>query len=213
MSDPTQQVPEPDNPQATQPVTPQDTTTGGATQADIDRIISERLKRDRQVQEEKRKERFGGLSDDEMLALIEKQRKADEAALSETQKLQAQIEAANRKAQEAENKYQEMQARVLNEQRRNVFESAITASGGTNAKRLYMLVQAEKGTEFTALFGDDATVDDGKLKAFVKQVQADFPEYFGNSGAGSPSNSNGVAPNSQNNDELAKQLKKKFGKL
>lgn len=214
MSDPTQQTPEPSNPQPQNPATPPETTnTGGFSEADVERIVKDRLERDRKAREDKRKERYSGLSDDDVLALVEKQRKADEAALSELEKAQAQIDAANKKAQDAETKYQEMQARVLSEQRRNVFESAITASGGTNAKRLYMLVQAEKGTEFTALFGDDGTVDDGKLKAFIKQVQADFPEYFGNAGAGSPSNAHGFAPNSQNTSEIEKRLKKKFGRM
>jgi hypothetical protein len=201
-----------DNPQAPQPTTPTE-TTGGITQADIDRIVSERLKRDRESQQAKLLESLGVTSLDEAKSALADKRKADEAAMSEAQKLQLQIEALTKKAQEAEQRALATETRYLNEQRRNVFESALTASGSSNAKRVYTLLQLDKPTEFLAVFGDDATPDDGKLKALVKQVQADYPEYFGNPGAGSPSNSNGVAPNSMNNEEVAKQIKRKFGKL
>jgi hypothetical protein len=203
------------NPQPITPATPQDTNTGGFTQADVDRIVGERLKRDREAQETKLKERYGVTDLSEVEKLLEAKRKADEAALSELEKAQAQIDAANRKAQDAEKRIQEMETRILNDARRGVFETAVTSNGGTNAKRLYMLVQAEKGNEFTALFGDDATSDDSKLKAFIKQVQADFPEYFGTQGAGSPSASGGIAPTSlqRATEDAKKEIEKKFGKL
>lgn len=202
----------PDTPQPT-PTTPSEQITGGFTQADVDRIIADRLKRDREAQETKLKERYGVSDLSEVEALIKAKREADEAALSETQKLQAQIDALTRKAQEAEQRAKETENKYLNEQRRSVFENALTASGSTNAKRVYTLLQLDKPNDFASVFGDDATPDDNKLKSLIKQVQADYPEYFGNPGAGSPSNGNGVAPNSQNTDDIQKQLKKRFGKL
>jgi hypothetical protein len=205
-----------DNSQASPPATPQGNNGGNEaafSQADVDRITTRARHEAREIVQKKLLEDLGLESIDSLKSIITDAQKRKESEMSEAQKLQLQIEALTKKAQEAEQRALATETRYLNEQRRNVFESALTASGSSNAKRVYTLLQLDKPTEFLSVFGDDATPDDGKLKALVKQVQADYPEYFGNPGAGSPSNSNGVAPNSMNNDEVAKQIRKKFGKL
>lgn len=209
-------TPDNSNPQPQNTATPPETpNAGGFSQADVDRIITERLKRDREAQQAKWLESLGVTSLDDAKTTLEKQRKADEAALSETQKLQAQIEAANRKVQEAEQRAKDIESKYLNEQRRGVFESAITANGGNNAKRVYALLQMDKPDDFLSVFGDGAIPDDAKLKALIKQVQADYPEYFGNPGAGSPSAAHGINPTSAQRatEEAQAEIDKRFGKL
>lgn len=200
-------------PPAQPPATPPE-NSGGFTQADVDRIIADRLKRDREAQQAKLLESLGVTSLDDAKTALDAKRKADEAALSETQKLQAQIETANKKAAEFEQRAKDTEAKYINEQRRNVFEGAVTASGGNNARRVYALMQLEKPADFAAVFSEDATPDDGKLKALIKQVQSDYPEYFGSAGAGSPSNAGGMAPTVQKvTEDTKKEIEKKFGKL
>jgi hypothetical protein len=99
--------------------------------------------------------------------------------------------------------------------RKQAFLNAVQTSGGTNATRIYALMQVEKPDALSSVFGDDdATPDEGKMKSLIKQVQVDYPEYFGTSGAGSPSNSNGVAPTSQQQTEkTVQQMTAKFGKM
>lgn len=208
-----------DTTQASQPETSQGSTEGTQealfTQSHVDTIATRARKEAREIERKKVLEDLGIENFDSLKSLLKEHQDRKQAEMSELEKAQAQIDAANRKAQDAEKRIQEMETRILNDARRNVFETAVTTNGGTNAKRLYMLVQAEKPTEFTALFGDDATPDDSKLKAFIKQVQADFPEYFGTQGAGSPSASGGIAPTSlqRATEDAKKEIEKLHGKL
>jgi hypothetical protein len=212
----TPQAETPDNPQTT-PSTP--TANQGAseptfTQADIDRIIADRLKRDREAQETKLKERYGVTDLGEVEKLLVAKRKADEAAMSELEKAQAEIETAKKQAEEALQAKAALEQQILADKRKQAFLEAVRAGGGTNPDRVYALLQVEKPNDYTAIFGDDATPDDGKLKALIKQVQADYTEYFGTAGAGSPSTANGIAPNSQQeNEKSMRELTRKFRKL
>lgn len=211
---PNTETPKPaDNPQPTTPSVTQGASEPTFTQADIDRIITDRLKRDREAQQAKLLESLGVTSLEDAKTALETKRKADEAAMSELEKAQAEIEKARKQAQEAMQAKTALEQQILADKRKNAFLKAATENGGGQVDDLFILVTAKHGNDFSSVFGEDATPDDAKMKAFIKQVQASFPAYFGVAGAGSPSNANGVAPNSRNTEDLEKQLKKKFGKL
>lgn len=184
------QVPTPETSQGK----PEGKTEPTFTQADIDRLMTKTRHEARDSVQKKLLEDLGLDSFDTLKSIISDAQKRKEAEMSETQKLQAQIEAMQKKVAEAEQRAKDEAEKRLGEQRRNIFEAAIASSGGNNPKRVYTLLQLEKPNDFLAVFGDDATADEGKLKALIKQVQADYPEYFGSKGAGSPSNANGDAP-------------------
>jgi hypothetical protein len=181
------------------------------TQADLDTYAGKARTEARAAAQKKFLEDLGIESVDSLKSILEDVKKRKESELSESQKLQQQIEAANKKVQEAEQRAKDTEAKYLAEQRRSAFESAV---GGNNPKRVYALIQLEKPADFAAVFGEDATPDKGKLDALIKQVQADYPEYFGAAGAGSPSNAGGVAPTAQKPIEDArKEIQKKHGSL
>jgi hypothetical protein len=209
-----QPKPVPDNPQ---PITPTEKTGASEstfTQADIDRIITDRLKRDREAQETKLKERYGVADLAEVEKLLEAKRKSDEAALSELEKAQAEIDKARKQAEEALQAKAALEQQILADKRKQAFLEAVRTNGGTNPDRVYALLHVEKPDAYTEVFGDDVTPDDGKLKALIKQVQADYTEYFGTSGAGSPSNAQGIAPNSvQEHQQSMREMTRKFRKL
>jgi hypothetical protein len=217
MSDTTQT----EQPNTTTPSTPdtsQGTTEGKDakfTQADLDTYAGKARTEARTAAQKKFLEELGIESVDNLKTILADVKKRQESELSEAQKLQAQIEAANKKAAEAEQRAKDTEAKYLAEQRRSAFESAVTAGGGNNAKRVYALLQMEKPDDYLSVFAaDSAAPDDAKLKALIKQVQTDYPEYFGAPGAGSPSNAHGIAPNVQQKVEEAKQdVEKKFGRL
>lgn len=213
---PNTETPKPvtDNPQPTTPSDKQgDSGQTTFTQADLDRIIADRLKRDRESQQAKWLESLGVTSLDDAKTALEAKRKSDEAAMSELEKYQVQLDKANKRAEEAERLRIDLENRILADSRKQTFVSAIRDNGGSNPERVYALLQVEKPDDYKSIFGEGATPDDNKLKALIKQVQADYPEYFGTQGAGSPSNAQGIAPNSQNTEDLERQMKKKFGKL
>ncbi len=167
------------------------------SQADVDRIVGERLKRAESSIEARILESLGVQKLDDAKSLVESQRKAKEAEMSEVEKANARIAEAEKKALEAEKQVAEMQSKVLSDARRGIFADAMRKNGGSDESELYILVQAGMQDDFTAIFDDgDTKADEAKLNAFVKTVQSKFPKYFGTSGAGSPSNSNGVNPTS-----------------
>ena len=219
MDNPTQ----PDN--TNRPVTPPNTATppdnnGGntderlLTQADVDRLISERLKRDRDAQQSKLFESLGVTSVDDLKSMLDAKRKADEAQLSELEKIQAQLDSERKQREDALKQVEDMKAKQIADNRRASLLDAIRTSGGSNESQLYILVNASMQDEFTGIFdGDSTSPDDGKLKAFIKTVQSKFPMYFGTAGAGSPSNQDGVPANradftKQAEDEWRKQLRR-----
>lgn len=185
------------------------------TQADVDRIVKERLKRDRQAQESKRLEDLGLESFDDLKTMLDDYRKRKEADMSELEKAQSKIADAEKKAQEAEQRAQALQAEYLAARRREVFLKVVRDNGGHDEDDLYILVTAKHGEDLNAVFGEnEATADEAKLKSFIKQVQSDHPAYFGTASAGSPSNAGGIAPNSPEVDnEMRRTMTKKFGRL
>lgn len=215
MSDQPEQQPSestPPTPPATPPE-PQGASEQLFTQADIDRIIADRLKRDRDAQEKKMLESLGVQSSKELADMLDAKRKSDEAQLSEIEKIQKQADAERLKREDLEKQLASLQARQIAESRKAVFLDAVTQSGGKDVARLFVLVNAELGDQFDSLFETDGTTaDDKQLAAFIKDVQGKFPLYFGTSGAGSPSNENGISPNANPMKE-AERMTKKFGRL
>jgi alanyl-tRNA synthetase len=184
------------------------------TQADVDRIVGERAKRAQEAAINKMLTELGFERPDDLKALVTDAKKRKDAEMSELEKAQVAIDAANKKAKEAEDRYQQAQQEMLNRERKQAFLKATRDSGGSNPDDLFILVQAKHQSEFVSVFGDDAIPDESKMKTFMKQVQSSFPAYFGTSGAGSPSNSNGVAPTSQQETEkTVQQMTAKFGKM
>ncbi len=165
------------------------------TQADVDRIVSERAKRASESAISKFLEQLGVSNADEAKATIEAEKKRKESEMSDLEKAQAEIESAKQVAEEALAAKTALEAQILANGRKQAFLKAVGNSGGQNADDLFILVQAKHGNDFVSVFGDDSTPDDKKMEAFIKQVQGSFPTYFGSAGAGSPSNAQGVAPN------------------
>jgi hypothetical protein len=206
----TPQASQPDSTQGQQSANPEATFT----QADIDRIVGERAKRAQDTAINKLLTDLGFEKPDELKALVKDAKARKEAEMSEIEKATAAIEAANKKAQEAEQRYQQAMQQMLDRDRKGAFLKAVQASGGGNVDDLFILVSAKHGDDFKSVFGDDATPDEAKMKAFVKQVQASFPAYFGTQGAGSPSTNNGIAPNSDTENEMTvREMTRKFGNL
>lgn len=215
MSDDPTQTPDPVNDKTETPPDKGGTDAPTFTQAELDKHIADRLKRDRDAQQTKFLESLGVTSLEEAKSALDAKRKADEAQLSELDKAQKAIEQANQARQAAEQRVTEMETRIRDDQRKQVFTRAIAEGGGNNPEDLFILVTAKYGEDFQAVFKEDATPDEAKLKAFVKQVQSSFSNYFGSAGAGSPPTAHGTAPTSlQKAAELAeKEIESKFGNL
>lgn len=214
MSDtPTQ---EPQNEQ--QPVTPPVTDPGNQsgneklfTQADIDRIVGERASRAKSSAVNDLLSSIGLDSIDALKTLVSSAKEREEADLTEAQKIQRQLEQERQAKAQLEAQIAEIKAQQTANARRNAIVNAVQKAGATNADDLFILVNAKKGQKIESLFKDGEASDD-ELTAFIKEVQSDFPTYFGIAGAGSPSNAGGVPPTTKAKAlEQAQREARKFG--
>lgn len=192
----TQKTDSQDSTTATPQVKPEvQTTESTFTQKDVDSIVEARLKRERETVMSKLLEQLGVEKLEDAQALVTSEKKRKEAEMSELEKAQAQIDAANKKAQEALEAKQALEQKILANARQQAFLKAATSRGGKSVDDLFILVQAKHSDDFLGVFAEDGSADDKKMEKFIADIQKSFPSYFGSAGAGSPSNEGGVAPN------------------
>jgi hypothetical protein len=194
--------------------TGQTATEPSFTQDDVNRLVGKTRKEAREAAKLALLEELG-IDDLSAIKTVLKQAKErEDAELSETQKLERELQAERQRAAQIEADMQRLRDEQVASKREAAFKQAVTKAGGQDVNRLFILVNAEKSADFTNLFDEQGVVDDKSMDAFIKQVQADYSNYFATAGAGSPSNAGGIAPSSQTNQkDLEKELKRKFGKL
>jgi hypothetical protein len=184
------------------------------TQDDVNRLVGKTRKEAREAAKSALLEELGIDDLSSLRTTLQEAKERKEAELTDAQRLEKQLEAERERAKTLEADMQRLKDQQVASKREAAFKQAVTNAGGQDVNRLFILVNAEKGEDFTALFADDGTIDDKSMDAFIKQVQADYSNYFATAGAGSPSNAGGIAPSSQTNQkDLEKELKRKFGKL
>lgn len=162
------------------------------TQADVDRIIGERLKRAESAAMQKLLEKLGAKDEDELTGIVKAQRERDESEKTELQKLQDKLTAAEQKVKEAEERaaQAEQQRRVDN---RNAAIIAALKDAEHPADVLLWL-EANAKDELDAVMSDDGTLDEKKIAALVAKARKERPNFFRSGGPGSPSDKDGRVP-------------------
>lgn len=162
------------------------------TQADVDRIIGERLKRAESAAMQKLLEKLGAKDEDELTGIVKAQRERDESEKTELQKLQDKLTAAEQKVKEAEERaaQAEQQRRVDN---RNAAIIAALKDAEHPADVLLWL-EANAKDELDAVMSDDGTLDEKKIAALVTKARKERPNFFRSGGPGSPSDKDGRVP-------------------
>jgi DNA-binding transcriptional MerR regulator len=185
------------------------------TQADIDRIVADRAKRAAASERSKLLEDLGVDDPAKVKAMLDDYRKKQEAEMTEAEKALAEAARYKAEAEAARAELAAANARQAAQQRRRVIESALSKGGANDVDNLSILVNAKLEDKISAVFGEDNAPDDKALTAFVKDVQAAFPAFFGTAGAGSPSNAGGISPTSKAKAEQEAQaeIARKFGKI
>lgn len=219
----TDETPTSDTPQ--QPDTP-DTSQGNSegqavnddtfTQDDVDRIVGERAKRAAEATTNKFLEALGVESLEAAKTALTDYRERKQAEMTEAEKAEQAAQEARERAAQLEKQIETMKADQLQRQRDSQLDAALRAAGGQDVDQLRILLRAKDGELVQSLFGDDnAQADDKKLSAFIKQVQANYPRYFGIADGGSPGTSGGVAPVSRQAaiEAAKKEIKRKHSKL
>lgn len=187
------------------------------TQADIDRIILDRLKRDREVQRKKLLEDLDVSSLNDAKTILQAERERQESELSEIEKLNKRIESLESEKVAAEQRAQEIESARVKDRQQSALRRALQDANAKDVDNLLILANAKHADDISGAFktDDPTAADDGKMKALVKQIASDLPSFFGTAGAGSPSNAGGVSPLSAERaeDEARQEINRKFGRL
>lgn len=178
------------------------------TQADIDRILSERLKRAEESAQKKLLEQFGVDNPDSLKETLKKAKEREEAEMSVTDKLQKQLEAA----QKANAALTEQMQGVIQTQRTERRNNAIVAAA-QDAKAIDaadVVAWAVSQGEIEAVMKEDGSIDTGAVKKLIDAAKKAKPHFFQVGGVGSPSNAHGRVPKADPEKVIGKRP---FGSL
>lgn len=162
------------------------------TQAELEKLINERLERAKKTGAGELLESLGVKSADELKKTLEAQRKREEAELSEAEK-------QKKAAEKAQADYDALQLELQKERdgrKQEKLDAAIAASakGAHDVKDVVRILRSDYGERVAKAMKDDGTIEQKVLDELIAEVKKSKPYLFGGAGAGSPSNHGGKTP-------------------
>lgn len=185
-----------DTPETTTTETTQTTPAASAatfTQADIDRIVAERLKRQEESLSKKFAEKLG-VDVDTAAEALKKAKEREEAEMSELDKLRKQNEDLLNKNKAHTEQILFMQRQRLYDARDTAIKAALSTARATNVDRVFTLLNAERKAELEAVMSESGELDPKAIEKLVKEAAKEYVEFFRSGSPGSPSNAGGTAP-------------------
>lgn len=164
------------------------------TQADVDRIISERIKRAEEAATKKALDKLGVNDFDSAAEALKKAKEREEAELTEREKLLKQIDDLANKNKAHTEQILFMQRERLTSARDAAIKSALTNARVTNVDRVFTLLSAERKAELEAVMSETGEIDKKAVEKLTATAQKEYAEYFRSGSPGSPSNAGGTAP-------------------
>lgn len=162
------------------------------TQADIDRIVQDRVKRAKQSGVNDVLEKLGVESLDDLEAAYKAHKEREDAEKSEVERLNDRVERLQKdKADLMAQVQQEQEKRhtILREQAlRSVAKSA------SDPEDVILWAKANQAEAFSAIVDEDGKVDSKAAEKIAEECKKAKPHYFGATAPGSPSNRDGKVP-------------------
>lgn len=188
-------------------VTPEvatETTTASAadanaktfTQADLDRIINERLKRAEEAATKKALEKLGVESLDTAAEALKQAKAREQAEMSEIDRLKKQIDDLSKKNIAHMDQITVMQRQRLIDARDTAIKTALTSARATNADRVFTLIAAERRADLDGVMNESGEIDSKAVEKLVSAAAKEYAEFFRSASPGSPSNAGGGVPSS-----------------
>lgn len=162
------------------------------TQAELEKLINERLERAKKSGASELLEALGVKSADELKKTLEAQRKAEEDKLSEIDKAKKAAEKLQqeREAIEAELK----QERDARKQEKLDAAIVVTAKGAHDGDDVVRLLRSDFSERLSKAMNDDGAIDTKVLDELIAELKKKKAYLFSSGGAGSPSNHGGKTP-------------------
>lgn len=164
------------------------------TQADVDRIIGDRLKR----AEDSVLKRFlgdiGVETPDALKELVKAQKAAAEASKTETQRWEERLTALTSERDTYKAQLEQLSAARRDDKRTAALSGALRDAKATDVDDLVVLVKAKYSADLDGILGDDETVKAEALTKLVETVRGNHARFFVSSTPGSPSNTGAKTP-------------------
>jgi hypothetical protein len=171
------------------------------TQADVDRILKEKLEkapeREARIKAELLKQL--GLAEDAdfntLKSTIDKAREIETANLSAVEKAEKVATDALKRAEAAEQKALTIEAERRNDRIASHLLAEASKLKATDAETVLLYARDKHKAELDAIMGEDGALDEGKTKKLLETIKTAKPVYFQAviQGAGVPSNAGGRA--------------------
>lgn len=169
------------------------------TQEALDKMIADRLKRDRDTQRKALLEELGYDDPAKLKADIAAKRQRDEAELSEVEKAQKLAEKAQSEAQTLKQQLDDERLERVKDRRDTAIENAATSAHAHKPKAAIRWAADEAPDLLTKCSNEDGTVNTAEVGKLIEAWKKAEPHQFQSGGAGSPSNFGGK-PLSGNTD-------------
>lgn len=179
------------------------------TQADIDRIISERVKRAEESASKKLLGDTGFESADALREALKKAKEREDAELSVSEKLQKQLEAAQKANTTLMEQMNAMQLSQRTERRNNAIIAAAQEAKAIDPQDVAAWA-AGQSELLNATQKEDGEIDSAAVKKLIDAAKKAKPHFFVSGGVGSPSNAQGRAPKADPQQVVGKRP---FGNL
>lgn len=178
------------------------------TQEQLDKIIGERLKRAEEGWSKKSLETLGVDSFETLSKLVQGEKQRIEGEKGELQKIQERLAAAEKLAADSLARATKAEEEKLLERRDQQIEKALGEARSKKANDVLTLLTAKQPELVKAVMKADGTVDKEALTKLVEAAKKAYPEMFGGSGPGSPSNSGGHVPDPEDKKAREENFKR-----
>lgn len=177
------------------------------TQADVNRIIAERLQRAEASATEKLVKDLGVDSLSELKRFFEEARAKREAEMTEIEKANAALEAERKRRAAAEEQLQLAHAAQMAERRNRAIERV--ATNAHNTADVIRWAETDGKALLDKVIAESGAIDDKAAQALVEACKKQMPHYFKTAGPGSPSNFGGIVPSTD--EQAISRLRKERG--
>jgi hypothetical protein len=203
-------TPTPTTPDTSQAQANEGNTERLLSQAEVDRIIGDRVKRATESARAKVLEELGLASVDEAKKTIEAERQRKEAEMSAVEKIQAQLDAQTKALEAEKQRASELETARRNDKRDNGLLQLLGKAHDANM--VLTLLKAKYANELETLIADDGTFDSKTAETLINTFEGANAYLFKSGSPGSPSNSGGRVPQ-PDLKEAEQAVFKRFGKL
>lgn len=164
------------------------------TQADVDRIIAERVRRATEAATAKALAKLGMSDLDTAAAALAEYQQRKQADMSEAEKAAAETAKARQEAEALKAALEAERQQRVADKRDNALAQALASAQAIDADDVVVWLQRNAQDAVRALVQTDGTIDPDGVTALVAKARTERPHFFRPGGPGSPSNKGGEVP-------------------